>query len=57
MGPDADSVVDSNLSVHGLERLSIVDASIMPSVTSGNTNGPVIAIAERAASLIAGRTV
>jgi choline dehydrogenase len=53
MGPGADDVVDARLRVHGLEGLRVVDASVMPCVTSGNTNGPVIAIAERAADLIA----
>jgi choline dehydrogenase len=56
MGPGRDDVVDHSLKVHGLAGLSVVDASIMPSVTSGNTNIPVIAIAERAAELIATRT-
>jgi choline dehydrogenase-like flavoprotein len=56
MGPGPDDVVDGELRVHGLSGVSIVDASIMPSVTSGNTNGPVIAIAERAAEIIADRT-
>ncbi len=50
------AVVDQELRVRGLEGLSIADASVMPSVTSANTNVPVIAIAERAAVLIAGRT-
>jgi choline dehydrogenase len=53
MGPGPDDVVDGRLRVHGLEGLRVVDASVMPCVTSGNTNGPVIAIAERAADLIA----
>jgi choline dehydrogenase len=58
MGPDpATDVVDPALRVHGLQRLSIVDASVMPCVTSGNTNAPVIAIAERAAAMIAARTI
>jgi choline dehydrogenase len=55
MGPDDNAVVDSTLAVHGLEGLSIADASVMPSVTSANTNIPVIAIAERAASFITAR--
>jgi choline dehydrogenase len=56
MGPDpASSVVDGALRVHGIAGLSIADASVMPFVTSGNTNAPVIAIAERAAAMIAQR--
>jgi len=57
MGPSAESgaVVDATLAVHGLKGLSIADASVMPNVTSGNTNIPVIAIAERAAGFIAAR--
>lgn len=53
---DKDAVVDIGLGVHGLGGLSVADALVMPCVTSGNTNAPVIAIAERAASLIATRT-
>jgi choline dehydrogenase len=45
-------VVDEQLRVQGLERLRVVDASVMPLVPRGNTNAPVIAIAERAADLI-----
>lgn len=48
------SVVDENLRVHGIANLRVVDASVMPNVTRGNTNAPVIAIAERAADLIRG---
>jgi choline dehydrogenase len=53
MGSDDDAVVDVQLRVRGVEALRVVDASVMPTVTRGNTNAPVIAIAERAADLIA----
>jgi choline dehydrogenase len=54
MGPDpATSVVDARLRMHGIEALRVVDASVFPTVTSGNTNGPTIMVAEKGASLIA----
>jgi choline dehydrogenase len=49
---DRNAVVDDSLRVHGLEGLRIADASVMPTITSGNTNAPVIMIAEKAADLI-----
>ena len=57
--PDTDhmAVVDSNTKVIGIDNLRVVDASIMPSVASGNLNAPTIMIAERAADLIQGKTM
>jgi choline dehydrogenase len=54
MGSDALAVVDAALRVHGLEGLRVIDCSVMPTLTSGNTNLPVIMIAEKAADLIRG---
>ena len=55
MGHDDHAVVDAQLRVHGLDGLRVVDASIMPTVVGGNTNAPVVAIAEKAVDLIRAR--
>lgn len=52
LSTDRESVVDARLRVHGMERLRVVDASIMPTITSGNTNTPTAMIAERGAEMI-----
>jgi choline dehydrogenase len=54
MGIDEGSVVDPRLRVHGIEGLRVADASIMPAVTTGNTNAPSVMIGERVASFVTG---
>jgi len=52
MGSDAAAVVDNNLRVRGISDLRVADASIMPTLTSGNTNAPSIMIGEKAARMV-----
>ncbi|MBM3505416.1 MAG: choline dehydrogenase [Alphaproteobacteria bacterium] len=54
MGDDAMAVVDAQLRVHGVDGLRIADASVMPTITGGNTNAPTIMIAEKAAAMLLG---
>jgi choline dehydrogenase len=54
MGADAGAVVDERLRVHGFERLRVIDASIMPTVVSGNTNAAAVMIGEKGADLVLG---
>ena len=56
MGPDAGAVVDDRLRVHGIDGLRVIDASIMPRITSGNTNAPTYMIAEKGAEFVLGET-
>ena len=54
MGSDPMAVVDDRLKVHGIDRLRVIDASVMPTITSGNTNTPTVMIAEKGAEFILG---
>ncbi len=56
IGNAGEGVVDSELRVHGIERLRVIDASIMPKIVSGNTNAPAIMIGEKGADLVLGKT-
>jgi choline dehydrogenase len=55
MGADAEAVVDGQLKVNGVERLRVVDASVMPTVPGGHTNAPTIMIAEKVADILRGK--
>ena len=55
MGNDSDAVTDAGGRVHGIESLRVVDASIMPSIVTGNLNAPTIMMAEKIADDILGR--
>jgi choline dehydrogenase-like flavoprotein len=52
MGPGPLDVVDAQLRVHGMQGLRVVDASVMPRIVGGNTNAPVIMVAEKAVDMI-----
>ena len=52
MGHDPLAVVDDRLAVHGVSGLRIIDASVMPRITSGNTNAPTVMIAEKGAAFV-----
>ena len=52
LGEDPRAVVDSRLKVHGIQGLRVIDASVMPTLTTGNTNAPTIMIGEKGAAMI-----
>ena len=52
MGEDPRAVVDARLRVHGIKGLRVIDASVMPTLTTGNTNAPTIMIGEKGADMI-----
>mgnify|MGYP003314215290 FL=1 len=52
MGIDKSAVVDQKLKIHGLEGIRVADASVLPEITSGNLNAPVIMVAEKASDII-----
>src|SRR5262249_24501560 len=52
MGSDRMAVVDDQLRIHGLDRIRVIDASVMPTVTSTNTNAPTFMIAEKGATMV-----
>jgi choline dehydrogenase-like flavoprotein len=55
MGVDADAVVGRDMQVRGIGGLYVVDASVMPTITTGPTNAAIVAMAERASDLLRGR--
>ena len=57
MGSDSESVVDGQGKVHGVDQLRVVDASIIPLITTGNTNAPTIMLAEKIADMVRGRSL
>ena len=56
MGIDPMAVVDPKLMVRGIDGLRVVDAAVFPGIVGGNTNAPIVMVAEKAAALITGRT-
>ena len=56
MGEDSTSVVDSQLRVHGINNLRVIDSSVFPTIPNGNLNAPTMMVAERGADLIKGKT-